>query len=193
MVISVIAYSIGMVLMSTITPDTSRVTLSLFMVLVGFGVGFSFSLLPSASMHKMDYRHRGSANSTNSFFRSLGLALGITIFGSIQTKMLTSEMKVGFAKVGGSRISGNHGKCPNCISTRNTCKHSSRYIGCYQKRNVHFHRHNIFMVTHSCGIAVIAVFFMGNDRLICNEKTLTFIFGVQYSLCACHAPIYLIS
>ena len=92
MVISVIAYSIGMVLMSTITPDTSRIALSLFMVLVGFGVGFSFSLLPSASMHEMDYRYRGSANSTNSFFRSLGLALGITIFGAIQTKLLTSEM-----------------------------------------------------------------------------------------------------
>jgi hypothetical protein len=93
MAISVVFYAFGMALMSTISPETSRILLTLYMVLVGLGVGFSFSLLPSASMHKMEYRHRGSANSTNSFFRSLGLALGITIFGSLQTKLLTSEIQ----------------------------------------------------------------------------------------------------
>lgn len=93
MAISVVFYAIGMALMATISPETSRILLTLYMVLVGLGVGFSFSLLPSASMHKMEYRHRGSANSTNSFFRSLGLALGITIFGSLQTKLLTSEIQ----------------------------------------------------------------------------------------------------
>lgn len=92
MVISVVAYAAGMMLMSTISPETSRAMLTLYMVLVGFGVGFSFSLLPSATVHKMDYQYRGSANSTNSFFRSLGLALGITIFGSIQTKLLANEL-----------------------------------------------------------------------------------------------------
>lgn len=99
MVISVIAYSIGMLLMSTITPDTSRSILSFYMVFVGFGVGFSFSLLPAATVHNMDFRFRGSANSTNAFFRSLGLALGITIFGAIQTKLLASELASGFAKL----------------------------------------------------------------------------------------------
>ncbi|WP_309090327.1 MDR family MFS transporter [Domibacillus sp.] len=91
--ISVIVYAVGMALMATISPETSRVLLTVYMVTVGLGVGFSFSLLPSASVHKMDYRHRGSANSTNSFFRSLGLALGITVFGSIQTKLLTNELE----------------------------------------------------------------------------------------------------
>lgn len=106
MAISVIAYSIGMILMSTITPDTARGVLSTYMVFVGFGVGFSFSLLPAASVHKMDFRHRGSANSTNSFFRSLGLALGITIFGAIQTKILTRDMAAGFAKLPGNETGG---------------------------------------------------------------------------------------
>lgn len=102
MAISVVFYTIGMALMATISPETSRYLLTAYMVMVGIGVGFSFSLLPSASMHKMEYSHRGSANSTNSFFRSLGLALGITIFGSLQTKLLTSEIQDNLENAGQS-------------------------------------------------------------------------------------------
>lgn len=172
MVISVIAYSIGMVLMSTITPDTSRIALSLFMVLVGFGVGFSFSLLPSASMHEMDYRYRGSANSTNSFFRSLGLALGITIFGAIQTKLLTSEMSTGFAKLGGSGQGG-----PESLGNIQTVFQPEA------RANIPPDILDVIVNAMSTsisatylwslipvGIAVIAVFYMGNERLDVTKK-----------------------
>lgn len=102
MIISIISYTIGMILLTTLQPDTARGLLTLFMIIVGFGVGFSFSLLPTASIHNVEQQHRGSANSTNAFFRSLGMTLGITIFGSIQNKTFLSKLTAAFPSSGGA-------------------------------------------------------------------------------------------
>ncbi|MFX3673105.1 MAG: MDR family MFS transporter [Paenisporosarcina sp.] len=170
MSISVIFYSIGMALMATISPDTSRVLLTFYMVMVGLGVGFSFSLLPSASMHKMDYRHRGSANSTNSFFRSLGLALGITIFGSLQTKLLTSEIQDNL---------GNSGQ-----SASNTLDNLQTVFQPEQRASIPPNILEVIVNAMSnsisatflwslipIAIAIIAVYFMGNEKLEVSKKT----------------------
>jgi EmrB/QacA subfamily drug resistance transporter len=101
MVISVIAYFTGMYLLSGMTPETNRMMLTLFMIIVGFGMGFSFSLLPAASINKMDFRYRGSANSTNAFLRSLGMTLGVAIFGSIQNRIFTDKLMENFKGAGG--------------------------------------------------------------------------------------------
>jgi EmrB/QacA subfamily drug resistance transporter len=92
MIISVLSYFGGMYMLSSMTPDTSRLMLTLFMITVGFGMGFSFSLLPSASINKMEFQHRGSANSTNAFLRSLGMTLGVTIFGALQNRLFYEKL-----------------------------------------------------------------------------------------------------
>ncbi|MFS0781618.1 MDR family MFS transporter [Bacillus sp. 1P06AnD] len=96
MTLSVISFAIGMFLLSTMDPETSRALVTVYMALSGFGVGFSFSLLPTSSIHDIDAAHRGSANSTNAFFRSLGMTVGITVFGSIQSSILADKMKEAF-------------------------------------------------------------------------------------------------
>jgi EmrB/QacA subfamily drug resistance transporter len=95
MILSIIAYATGMTLLSTMTPETARWLVTIYMVIAGFGVGFSFSLLPIASVHNMDAKHRGSANSTNSFFRSLGMTIGITLFGTLQNRFFTDQLDFG--------------------------------------------------------------------------------------------------
>jgi EmrB/QacA subfamily drug resistance transporter len=92
MVISVSFYTLGMALLTMISPETARWLLTVYMIIVGFGVGFSFSLLPTASINNLEQRYRGSANSTNAFFRSLGMTLGITVFGAIQTKIFQNKL-----------------------------------------------------------------------------------------------------
>ncbi|MCY7570358.1 MFS transporter, partial [Bacillus safensis] len=56
MTISVISFFAGMLLLANMSPDTARLWLTLFMMISGFGVGFSFSLLPSASMNDLEPR-----------------------------------------------------------------------------------------------------------------------------------------
>lgn len=100
MVLSVITYFAGMFLLSSLDPESSRTLLTIYMVIVGYGMGFSFSLLPTASLHNLAPQYRGTANSTNSFMRTLGMTIGVTIFGSIQSKLLTSNLTEGFKEVG---------------------------------------------------------------------------------------------
>lgn len=97
MTVSAIIFITGIVLLSTITPDTTRFMLSVYMFFTGFGIGFSFSVLGMSSIHGFDARQRGSATSTMSFIRSLGMTVGITIFGIIQRNHFTSGMNEAFA------------------------------------------------------------------------------------------------
>ena len=91
MIISVISYFSGMYFLSTLSPETARGIMTIYMITVGFGMGFSFSLLPTASVHNLEPHFRGTANSTNSFLRSFGMTIGITVFGTIQNKVFTHE------------------------------------------------------------------------------------------------------
>lgn len=102
MLVSISSFFTGMLLLGTLTAETSRVFLTIYMMLAGFGAGFSFSLLPTASIHDIDGRHRGSATSTNSFLRSFGMTLGITIFGAIQNHAFTTKMAETFKDSGNS-------------------------------------------------------------------------------------------
>lgn len=96
MTLSIISFIIGLFLLGQITPDTTKLVLGTFMFITGFGVGFSFSLLPTTSMHQLKPGQRGSASSTNAFFRSLGMTIGITIWGSLQNSIFTKSLKDSF-------------------------------------------------------------------------------------------------
>ncbi len=93
MIFSAVCFLTGMSLLATMTPEISRVMLGVYMFLAGIGVGFSFSLLPAASINNLPKRYRGSANSTNSFLRSFGMTVGIAIFGTIQTMTFSNRMR----------------------------------------------------------------------------------------------------
>lgn len=170
MSISIIAYIIGMFSLSTLTPDTARWMLTIFMILVGFGVGFSFSLLPTASTHKMEPQYRGSANSTNAFFRSLGMTLGVTIFGSIQGNTLADKLKETFAGMGGA--AGNSFSSANSQSLFEPATRAKIPAPILDK----IVDAMSYSITHSFALAVIpllvaavAVAMMGNSRIEINR------------------------
>ncbi|MBP2114733.1 MDR family MFS transporter [Paenibacillus silagei] len=100
MLLSAVCFVGGIYSLSTLTPETSRMALNAFMALTGFGVGFSFSVLSLSSIQHFDMRQRGSATSTSTFMRSLGMTLGITIFGIIQRNHFASELSTAFGDGG---------------------------------------------------------------------------------------------
>lgn len=91
---------IGTILTSTLTSDSSRFIVTLYMIIVGFGIGASFSVLGNSAIHSFDARQRGSASSTLSFLRSLGMTIGITVYGIIQSHFFTSKLASAFAGQG---------------------------------------------------------------------------------------------
>lgn len=83
----------GMYLLSTISAETTRSTLTWYMIIVGLGTGASFSVLNMSAIHNISIEHRGSANSTVSFVRQLGMTIGITVYGIIQRNVFSDKMK----------------------------------------------------------------------------------------------------
>jgi hypothetical protein len=62
-------------------------------------------VLSNAAIHGLTARQRGTASSTLNFIRSLGMTIGITTFGIIQSHVFTGKLKDFFAP-GGAGASG---------------------------------------------------------------------------------------
>ena len=95
MIPTLVLFTGGMVLASTLTAESSRFIVTLYMVLIGLGIGGSFSVLSTAVMHGLSYKQRGMASSTFNFTRSLGMTIGITVFGLIQSRSFASSLSSG--------------------------------------------------------------------------------------------------
>ncbi|KOF10553.1 major facilitator transporter [Planococcus glaciei] len=98
--------TVGMVLLATLSIDTSRFLVVAFMILAGLGIGASFSVLPSAAIHPFSVRKRGAATSTVSFLRTFGMTIGITVFGIIQSHAFTRNLADSFGE-GASSFTGD--------------------------------------------------------------------------------------
>ncbi|WP_458121150.1 MDR family MFS transporter [Paenibacillus sp. Z6-24] len=109
MIFSAVMFTVGMFLLSRLTSDTPTWLLVTDLAITGFGIGFSFSVLGISGIQEFDFRQRGAANSTLSFVRSLGMSVGVTIFGLVQRSLLTREMESqlgsGQAQPGGMDLS----------------------------------------------------------------------------------------
>jgi len=100
MISTIVLLVAGMALLTTLTPDSSRFIVTVYMVLVGLGIGSSFSVLSNSAIHGFTARQRGSASSTLSFTRELGMTLGITVFGIIQSHLFTNKLTTMFSSGG---------------------------------------------------------------------------------------------
>ncbi|MEC0209915.1 MDR family MFS transporter [Paenibacillus ehimensis] len=100
MLIFSILFAVSILLLATLTPDTPRYLVTLFMILVGLGTGASFSVLGMSAIHGFEAKQRGSASSTMSFVRSLGMTIGITVYGIIQRNDLESSLADTFGGAG---------------------------------------------------------------------------------------------
>lgn len=96
---------LGIVLLTTLGVDSTRFIVTIFMILVGLGIGASFSVLSNAAIYSFSPRERGAASATLNFLRSLGMTIGITVFGIIQSHVMTNKIKDAFAG-GGAEGSG---------------------------------------------------------------------------------------
>ena len=89
---SVILLTGSLILLGTIGADTSRWIVTIYMILVGLGIGVSFVVFNIATLHGVSPKYKGAATSMIVFFRTIGSALGVTVFGVIQTNKLTNNI-----------------------------------------------------------------------------------------------------
>ena len=86
------AIALGMGLLSTMTVETSYARAVFYIILTGIGLGISMPLYIIAVQNAVPYAIMGVATSTTAFFRSIGGALGLAIFGSVMNNRFASEL-----------------------------------------------------------------------------------------------------
>ena len=84
--------AVGFMLLSTMGPTTSAVDRSLYMLVVGLGLGLVMQVLVLAVQNDVDYRDLGVATAGATFFRSIGGCFGVAICGAIFSNRLAHEL-----------------------------------------------------------------------------------------------------
>lgn len=82
----------GMWLFSTMTPETTLLRASVYMLLFGVGMGQVLQVLVIAVQNAVEARDLGVATSSATFFRSLGGSFGTALFGAVLTGQLVSHL-----------------------------------------------------------------------------------------------------
>lgn len=82
----------GMFLLSRMTEETSRLTASVNMVVVGAGIGLGFPILSLAVQNALPHRLLGVVTSSTQFFRQIGGTLGVAIFGTLVNTHLRENL-----------------------------------------------------------------------------------------------------
>lgn len=84
--------AVALYLVSTMGTDTSSLVVSAYMVLLGVGLGFTMQTLILAVQNAVEMTELGVATSSVSFFRSMGGALGVALFGAVFNSLLAAKV-----------------------------------------------------------------------------------------------------
>jgi predicted MFS family arabinose efflux permease len=93
MLFSLTLVTLSTILLSTMTFETERWMVTVYMVILGLGIGVTFPLISMSALHRVEFRQRGTVNSLNTFFRTIGSTLGVTIFGALQSNRLADNLE----------------------------------------------------------------------------------------------------
>ncbi|MFJ3836821.1 MDR family MFS transporter [Streptomyces sp. NPDC090054] len=89
---------LGLYLLSQMGPDTSAWLASLYMFVLGTGIGLCMQVLTIVVQNTVDYADLGTATSGVTFFRTLGSAFGTAVFGTIYANTLAPALKAAVAE-----------------------------------------------------------------------------------------------
>jgi len=84
--------TVGMFLLSRLEVDTPPWVASVYMLVVGVGIGLVMQVLVLVVQNDAPARDVGVATSTATFFRSMGGSLGVALFGAIFASRLAQEL-----------------------------------------------------------------------------------------------------
>jgi EmrB/QacA subfamily drug resistance transporter len=88
-------FTVGLYLLSTMDRATTTFQSSLFMFVLGVGLGLVMQVLVLAVQNSVEYRDLGTATSGATFFRSIGSSVGVAIFGTVFNSQLTHYLSNG--------------------------------------------------------------------------------------------------
>jgi EmrB/QacA subfamily drug resistance transporter len=88
-IVGTLITSLGIWLFSHISLTTSQAILSIWMIVLGIGIGLYMQVPTLAVQNSVDRKDMGAATSVVTFFRSMGSSFGTAVFGAVLTARLT--------------------------------------------------------------------------------------------------------
>ncbi|WP_342377741.1 MFS transporter [Myxococcus stipitatus] len=96
---SLLLLAVGFAVMGfTLTPQSTQAEVTVKMVLVGLGLGPSIPLYTVAIQNAVSPQRIGVATSAATFFRQLGMTLGVALMGAVFATTLSHELKTRVAQ-----------------------------------------------------------------------------------------------
>ncbi|BBZ44065.1 MDR family MFS transporter [Mycobacterium parmense] len=92
--------ALAFLLMSRMGPSTSAFVQSLYLIVLGAGIGLSMQVLVLIVQNTSDFEDLGVATSGVTFFRTIGSSFGAAIFGSLFVNFLDHRMGAALAASG---------------------------------------------------------------------------------------------
>jgi EmrB/QacA subfamily drug resistance transporter len=84
--------AIGLYLLSTMTVDSTRTTASIYMAVLGLGIGSVLQVVVLAVQNAVPFQHLGTATASIQFFRSIGATIGVAALGAVLNNQLASRL-----------------------------------------------------------------------------------------------------
>ena len=106
-IIGMVLMTLALALLSTLDTDTPLAVTSIYMVLLGMGMGLVMQVLILAVQNTVEWTDLGVATSAATFFRSMGGAVGVAVFGAVLNSRVISHLSRSLGTdvpLGGGRI-----------------------------------------------------------------------------------------
>ncbi|MET7285400.1 MFS transporter [Streptomyces sp. NPDC005573] len=95
---------LGMWLLSRLDADTSRLNYSIWMAVLGAGIGLVMPVLVLAVQNSVPPADLGTATSANNYFRQIGGSVGAAVFGTLFAGRLTDALREELPPRAGARL-----------------------------------------------------------------------------------------
>ncbi|MFD1813432.1 MDR family MFS transporter [Rhodococcus gannanensis] len=85
-------FTVALYLLSTMDRTTSDTVTGMYLFVLGVGLGMVMQVLVLAVQNAVEYRDLGAGTSGATFFRSIGSAVGVAVFGAVFNTQLDSHL-----------------------------------------------------------------------------------------------------
>jgi DNA-binding MarR family transcriptional regulator len=100
--------TVGLFLLSRLSPQTSTIAAVGSMFVTGFGIGLVMQVLLVAVQNSVSYRDLGVATSGNTLFRNIGSSLGTAVIGTVFASELATRIRHAFPNASQEQLSTAH-------------------------------------------------------------------------------------
>jgi EmrB/QacA subfamily drug resistance transporter len=124
-------FTVGLLLLSRLDQNTGVVESSLYMFILGIGLGMVMQVLVLVVQNAVEYRDLGTATSAATFFRTIGSCIGVAVFGTVFTTELGKRLAIGIPTTATGKCSPAVLTGPSGVLTQCPAEVQAWFIGAY--------------------------------------------------------------